>query len=560
MVARLVDAAFAVVYLRLLGRADVGAFQFLIVFTTYFDTLVDFGLNALLAREIPRTPAIARDALRRVSLLRLILWLLGLPIVIVVYGPGRELANLSSEASVAGLVFYAALLPAVLAKTASGLLWGLERLDLTAAVSVLSTILKVALGAIVLYSGAGLIGLAGTSLIVSVIGAAALLVLLAPRLPAPAAAPAQQSWLRESWPLFLNQLLQGLFFKVDAILLPALGGLLAAGAYAAAYKVSEGAGILSSSFTLALFPRLATTSATSDAYRMALRILLQLGFPLAAGIALLAEPIIAVVGGREYLPDAAVALAILICYLPLSYANGLTQYVLIAAGRQRALTVAFVAALVFNLVANVLLIPRYGYVGAAWVTVLSELVLLIPFQLLALRIAPDVSLLREAGRPAGRHPAHGPGGVVVARRGAPPRRGSSGHVAVPDRVVVARRHRPAADSSAGQPYAGRVCSPTSPLSVLTACGSAGASAARISRTALGLPGKFTISVPRRTPATARDSMPAGVTRTLSARMTSAMPGTSYSSTSSVACGVTSRGARPVPPVVRMTSTSARSER
>ena len=399
MVARLVDAAFAVVYLRLLGRADVGAFQFLIVFTTYFDTLVDFGLNALLAREIPRTPAIARDALRRVSLLRLILWLLGLPIVIVVYGPGRELANLSSEASVAGLVFYAALLPAVLAKTASGLLWGLERLDLTAAVSVLSTILKVALGAIVLYSGAGLIGLAGTSLIVSVIGAAALLLLLAPRLPASAAAPAHQSWLRESWPLFLNQLLQGLFFKVDAILLPALGGLLAAGAYAAAYKVSEGAGILSSSFTLALFPRLATTSATSDAYRMALRILLQLGFPLAAGIALLAEPIIAVVGGREYLPDAAVALAILICYLPLSYANGLTQYVLIAAGRQRALTVAFVAALVFNLVANVLLIPRYGYVGAAWVTVLSELVLLIPFQLLALRIAPDVSLLREAGRP-----------------------------------------------------------------------------------------------------------------------------------------------------------------
>src|SRR6187401_710750 len=46
--ARLIDAAFALVYLRLLGRTDVGAYTFLVVFTTYLDTLVDFGLNALL--------------------------------------------------------------------------------------------------------------------------------------------------------------------------------------------------------------------------------------------------------------------------------------------------------------------------------------------------------------------------------------------------------------------------------------------------------------------------------------------------------------------------------
>ena len=92
----------------------------------------------------------------------------------------------------------------------------------------------------------------------------------------------------------------------------------------------------------------------------------------------------------------AIALSILICYLPLSYANGLTQYVLIAAGRQRLLTGAFVAALVFNFAANLVLIPRFGYVGAAWVTVASELVLLVPFARVAARVAPGVSLLREA--------------------------------------------------------------------------------------------------------------------------------------------------------------------
>jgi O-antigen/teichoic acid export membrane protein len=207
------------------------------------------------------------------------------------------------------------------------------------------------------------------------------------------------AWLREAWPLFINQLLQGLFFKVDALLLPGLAGLSAAGAYGAAYRVSEGAGIVSSSFTLALFPRLARSADLTDAYRLGLRLLLQAGLPLAAGVALLSEPIVGLVGGRAYLPDSAIALAILICYLPLSYTNGLTQYVLIAAGRQRLLTKAFVAALVFNVVANVLLIPRYSLVGAAWVTVLSEVVLLVPFRAAARQVAPDVGLLEAARAP-----------------------------------------------------------------------------------------------------------------------------------------------------------------
>jgi len=54
---------------------------------------------------------------------------------------------------------------------------------------------------------------------------------------------------------------------------------------------------------------------------------------------------------------------------------------------------------VFNLIANLALIPRFGYVGAAWVTVLSEFVLLVPFQLAAARVAPGVSVLAEVRYP-----------------------------------------------------------------------------------------------------------------------------------------------------------------
>jgi O-antigen/teichoic acid export membrane protein len=405
MAARVIDAGFALVYLRLLGRTDVGSYQFLVVFTTYLDTLIDFGLNALVAREVSCGRVSAAAAFRAVNQLRLGLWLVGLVPVAVVYGPLRPATSLSADGALAGWVFYLALLPSVLAKTATGVLWAAERLELSAGVSVLSTVIRTALGAVVLFGGLGLVGLAAASLATNVVSALALWRLAAAQ-PAPSEAipletggTRSTAWLAESWPLFVNQLLQGLFFKVDALLLPGLAGNAAAGVYAAAYKVSEGAGIVSSSFTLALFPRLARAIDSAGAYRLGLRVLLQVAFPLAAGIALLAEPIVAVVGGRDYLPDSAIALAILICYLPLSYTNGLTQYVLIAAGRQRLLTGAFVVALVFNVAANLVLIPRFGYVGAAWVTVASEVVLLVPFRMAAMTVAPGVSLLHEVRAP-----------------------------------------------------------------------------------------------------------------------------------------------------------------
>jgi O-antigen/teichoic acid export membrane protein len=402
MAARVIDAAFALVYLRVLGLAGTGSYQQVVVLTTYLDTLIDFGLNALLARDVPRSPGAAGAAFRAVALVRLGLWLVGLPLVALIYGPGRDMAGVPADAALAGGLFYLGLLPTVLAKTATGLLWAFERLELPAGVSVVATVFKTGLGVLVLASGFGLVGLAASSLLVNLVTAGALLVLLArvfPRHRPPSPAPRSIGWVREAWPLFVNQLLQGLFFKVDAVLLPPLAGATAAGAYAAAYKVGEGAGIISSSFTLALFPRLSREADLARAYRLALRVLLQLAFPLATDIAILAEHVVAVVGGRAFLPDAAIALAILIWYLPLSFANGLTQYVLIAAGRQRFLTAAFLAAFIFNVAANLVLIPRFGFVGAALITVASELVLLIPFRWAAERAAPGASLVREARRP-----------------------------------------------------------------------------------------------------------------------------------------------------------------
>ena len=94
------------------------------------------------------------------------------------------------------------------------------------------------------------------------------------------------------------------------------------------------------------------------------------------------------------------------------------------------------------------------------------------------------------------------------------------------------------------------------ISISRPCSSAGRMAVRFSRAARSLPGRLTIRVRFRIPATPRDRQPLGVTLMLSARMVSARPGVWRSITSSVASGVMSRGEKPVPPVVSTSATPA----
>lgn len=411
IVAKALDSLFALLYFRVLGTEGTAALQYLVVLITYLDTLVNFGLNALLARDTARSPEAAWPAFRAVGLLRGGLWLLGLPLVAVAVGPARVASGFGPGIETAGWLFYVGLLPSILASGATGLLWGIERLHVPALVSVASTVLKIALGALALLAAQGVTGLAATSLVVNLFAAGTLVWLAARALPpgrplskgAPpdeVGAQGVRVYLRESWPLFINQLLAGLFFKVDSLLLPRLAGATAAGSYAAAYKVIDGVGVISSSVTLALFPRLARDASAererlARAYRLALRFLLQLAFPLAAVVSLLAEPIVALVAGPAFLPDGALALSLLIWFLPFSFFNGLTQYVLIALGRQRSLTAAFLVAFAFNLAGNLLLLPRFGIVAAAAVTILSEVVLLVPFAWIAIRALPGTLPLRD---------------------------------------------------------------------------------------------------------------------------------------------------------------------
>jgi O-antigen/teichoic acid export membrane protein len=403
-----VDLGFAIIMFRLLGAEGVGAYTFAGVLTTYFDIVVGWGLATLITRDVARDHAQAGRYLGNATALRLVLWLGAVGVTSLLTGPFASALDISGPLALAIWLLVLGLLPSLLAGVVSALFMAHERMDLPAGVTVFSTISKVVLGLGVLLAGWGYVGLAAVSIVTNVATLALLAALYGALigLPRPRV-QVHAVWLLvgTSFPLMINGLLNQLFFKIDVLLLKPLAGDLALGWYSTAYKLIDGLQVVPASFVIALFPLLARY-AQHDRLRLArlsetgLKVLLALALPIAVGTTLLAEPIILLIAGPSYLPESAWALQILIWYLPISFTNGLLQYILIAVNRQRTLSVAFAVGVVFNIAANLLLIPRFGYLAAAVVTVVSEIVLLAPFLWVALREVGGLAVLGVAWRPA----------------------------------------------------------------------------------------------------------------------------------------------------------------
>ncbi len=384
---RLIDFAFALLMLRILNPDGAGRYQFAVVFIGYAEILTRFGLGTLLTREVARERDESNSYFSNVTILRVLLWLASLPLMAVVLWLYVVFGGVAIETVIAIGLFTVGLFLSNISDALTALFYAHEKAEYPAAIATITTVIRVSLGALALLLGAGVIGLAAVSVVANVAAALILGSLMMRKLFRPhlESEPAlRRHMLRESLPFMINHLLATVFFRIDVLILQPTWGDRSVGFYGAAYKYIDGINIIPSYFTLAIFPLMSRYAKTARdslvrSYILSLRLLLMIALPIAVGTPFIARELILILGGAEYLPDSMIALQLLIWFLPFSFVNQVTQYVLIAIDQQRFLTKAFVIGVAFNLGINLILIPRYGYRAAAITTIFSEWALLIPF-------------------------------------------------------------------------------------------------------------------------------------------------------------------------------------
>jgi O-antigen/teichoic acid export membrane protein len=178
-------------------------------------------------------------------------------------------------------------------------------------------------------------------------------------------------------PLALAFTVTTVYAQLDIVLLQLFKNFQVVGWYSAANKYIDAVAWVPQSAMGAVFPALSLLAAGDRrrlvfAYEKSYKMLAILGLPLAVGLGVSADAVVHVTGGFE---QSIPALRILAPSVALLFVNNAFIYTLTAINRQLDFSRLALFTLAVNLVLNLVLIPPYGYLGAAAASTITEVAL-----------------------------------------------------------------------------------------------------------------------------------------------------------------------------------------
>jgi O-antigen/teichoic acid export membrane protein len=238
--------------------------------------------------------------------------------------------------------------------------------------------LFVLLAALTIHFGGGLVAVMVISLTTGVLTVGLILWVAVPKM----ALEWRLDWelvrylWRESWQLGAVILLFLLSMRLDQILLYWLRGPVDVARYAVAVKVTEALSLIPEAVMVTVFPLLASTEHSAPdrfqrIYHLTVRYLIVLVVPLALLVTLVREPLIRLLFGAEYVAGAS-AVALLAWWMFFPFTGAVYLNLMIVRGQQRPMAIVSFAAVLVNLLLNLILIPRWGGTGAAAATLVSS--------------------------------------------------------------------------------------------------------------------------------------------------------------------------------------------
>lgn len=195
--------------------------------------------------------------------------------------------------------------------------------------------------------------------------------------------------LKDSWPIAATLALNVIYFRADGFMLSYFKGNQDVGIYNIAYQVFQSALVLPAFIMNAYYPLMIQSLGNNDhLFRkqlyFAAAALLGMAIVGAVITILLSPVIINLLTGGGF-RGAVESLQILALGFPAYFLSALLMWVLVIRKRYKLMLLLYALGLLFNLIANFILIQKYSFIGASWVTVMSEYLILV-MQLVTLAI------------------------------------------------------------------------------------------------------------------------------------------------------------------------------
>jgi len=376
---RLLKVAIVIYGARLLGAAGWGSFSYALTLAALVTIFIDMGINSIMTTRV----ATESDDRQRASLIstaliiKLSLLLLGVLLIIFVAPKLTPLEEVQTLFPYIAFIFVFT----SLREFGNALIHALGKMEYEAGLNLFTNLNVVVLGFLFLSTTPTVSALALAYAVGTGLGAVATLIAL-------------RQYFRKifkyfkkdliypiltlAWPLAIAGLLGGLLINVDIFMIGWYRSTEDVGFYSAGQRIIQlfyVFPIIISASILPIFARLAKTEFERfrHVFENILRVIFLAAFPIAIGGIILSKQLVVLLFGQTYLA-AATPFAILMLTMIIDFPAIILSNAIFAYSRQKKLIVYAAIGGFSNVALNFLLIPRFGIIGCAVATLITQII------------------------------------------------------------------------------------------------------------------------------------------------------------------------------------------
>ena len=363
---------------RFLRETEFGKFNFAIAFTTLALIFIDIGLQPLFVRDISRKRELADKYIFHGILIKSALSIVAFLVVILV----MNIMSYPADIRIIVYIMFAFTILKSFTDAFSSVFLAFEQMQWDGLLKILRAVLLTLLVFYALLNNYGLKAITWMYVITELIVLALCLALLFTKFIKFAAKLEKdlaKKLVFEAVPFAVTVLFYSVYFYIDSIMLSKMRGVYEVGIYSAAYNVTTALIFIPSIYITSIFPSLSKFYVSSleslkFAYKKSLKYISIAALPITIVLFFSGSNIIHFLYGTGYDKSVLVLqiIAITIFFRFVSFVNGIT---IISVDKQKQRLYFQGLTALINIVLNLILIPFYGYIGAAIATVVTELFL-----------------------------------------------------------------------------------------------------------------------------------------------------------------------------------------
>ena len=381
----LLSALSIILITRYLGVSGYGEFSLIFAYLTFFVAFTDFGLQTTIVNILSKKSFGQAQIFGTYLTLKifLIIGAILLSLIVLFFLPYSGLVKAAIAFSSIGIGIGA------LGGFGNTFFQYNLRLDLTSFIDVVNRFITVILIAVFIYLKLNFFFILSSVLISNLISILLMFIFLKKivRFRLGFDKKIAFTLLKTSFPIGLAAYLTTAYFKLDTIMLSLFRDAREVGIYSLAYKIFENLILIWTFYMASFYPFLAKFyhSQNFPKFKKLLKNSVVFGFVFSISTIflglLLAPFLVKVFGGSQFM-ESIMALRILLFAIFFACFNAILFIYLFIKNKANLILVSLALAFVFNFTLNLLIIPRFGYIGASITTVLTEVFILFSYLIL----------------------------------------------------------------------------------------------------------------------------------------------------------------------------------